>query len=267
VTSQPPDHPESDRIEIDLRTRRVVVQRGAVCNELDLGDPEAFSALSVAWLMSGWYAKYSYGFSWLGRPIIQLPEDIVRLQELLWQVAPDVIVETGVAHGGSLVLSASVCAVRGRGRVIGVDVEIKPDNRAAIEAHPLARLIHLVEGDSIAPATVAAVRALVGPGESALLVLDSAHGREHVRAELEAYAPLVTPGSFIVVFDGVMGLVAGGPRAPAAWATDNPSVAAAEFVAAHASVFELVDPPFPFDEGTVRGRVTYAPGGLIRRKG
>src|ERR1043165_10147614 len=127
-----------------------------------IGSPEAFAAISRAWLRSGWDTKYVYGFTWLGRPVIQLPEDLIRVQEVIYRVKPDAIIETGVAHGGSLVFYASLLAAMGRGRVIGIDVDIRPHNRAAIEAHPLAARITLIEGDSILPATVDRVAGGVG---------------------------------------------------------------------------------------------------------
>src|SRR6266480_2325826 len=120
-----------------------------------IGSPEAFAIVSRAWLRLGWDVKYVYSFTWLGRPIIQLPEDMIRIQEVIYRLRPDVIVETGVAHGGSLIFYASLCHLIGKGRVIGVDIDIRSHNRAAIEAHPLSSLITLVEGDSVAPATIA----------------------------------------------------------------------------------------------------------------
>src|SRR5439155_18014109 len=131
--------------------------------------------------------KYVYAFTWMGRPIIQLPEDIVRIQEVLYRVKPEVIVETGVAHGGSLILYASLCKAMGHGRVIGVDVEIRPHNRQAIEAHELSPLITLVEGSSVDPTIVACVRDLVREGERAIVILDSNHTKAHVLAELGSY--------------------------------------------------------------------------------
>src|SRR5678815_3421901 len=119
--------------------------------EYGIGSPEAFRILSKLWLRSGWDAKYVYSFTWLGRPIIQLPEDLLRLQEVIYRVKPDVIIETGVAHGGSLIFYASLCKAMAKGRVIGVDVEIRAYNRSAIEAHELSSYITLIEGDSIAP--------------------------------------------------------------------------------------------------------------------
>ena len=133
------------------------------------------------------------------------------MQELIWKVRPDVIVESGVAHGGALVLYASILELLGRGKVIGVDIEIRKYNRLAIEAHPLSHRIDLIEGDSLADETVAAVRSRIRPGERVMVALDSNHTREHVRGELERYAPLVTPNSYLVVFDAVMALVADAP--------------------------------------------------------
>jgi cephalosporin hydroxylase len=252
------------RIEVDLDAERVTVERdeGAVTH--GLGEPDGFNAISEAWLRSGWDTKYVYGFSWLGRPIIQLPEDIVRMQELVTVVQPDIVLETGVAHGGSLILHASVCRALGHGRVIGVDIEIRPHNRRAIEAHPLYDLITLVEADSVAPETVDHVRGLIEPGEVVLLILDSAHTRAHVRAELEAYAPLVSPGSYVVVMDGFMESLVGAPRAEPDWGQNNPRRAAADFLAEH-DEFQLDEAPFPFNEGAITERVTYAPGGLLKR--
>jgi cephalosporin hydroxylase len=145
--------------------------------------------------------RYTYNFTWLGRPIIQLPQDIVMVQELIWRVRPDLIVETGVAHGGSLVLSATILEILGRGEVVGVDIEIRPHNRAAIEQHPLAHRIRLVEGSSIDAGVVAQVRAHAAGKQRVMVFLDSNHTHEHVARELELYAGLVRAGSYLVVFD------------------------------------------------------------------
>ena len=167
------------------------------CNgrELSLSDPEAFEVISRAWLRAGWDTKYVYGFSWLGRPVIQLPEDMIRIQELIHEIQPDVIVETGVAHGGSLIFYAGLCAAMGKGRVIGIDIEIRPHNREAIEAHRLNPMIQLVEGSSTAPEVVQQVSDHIGAAETVLVLLHSNHSQAHVAAELEAYGPLVSPGS------------------------------------------------------------------------
>src|SRR5882724_5434069 len=152
-------------IKIDLTEGAVTVEEENVSSTYGLDTPEAFSIISNAWLRCGWDNKYVYSFSWQGRPIIQLPDDMVRLQELIYTVKPDVIVETGVAHGGSLVFSASLCKAMDKGRVIGVDVEIRPHNRAAIEQHELSPLIHLIEGNSVAPDIVEEVKKAIHPGE------------------------------------------------------------------------------------------------------
>lgn len=230
-----------------------------------LDSAAGFRAVSWAWLRAGWDAKYVYGFTWLGRPLIQLPEDALRLQELIVEIRPDVVLETGVAHGGSAVLSASVCRALGHGRVIAVEVDLRPHNRAALDEHPLRPLITLIDGDSTAPETVRAVHELIAPGERVMVILDANHTRDHVLRELEAYASLVPVGSYVVAMDGVMAFLDGAPRTEASWADDNPRQAVAEFVADHPE-WEVVEPPFPFNEGTVRDRVTYAPGGIIRRR-
>jgi cephalosporin hydroxylase len=149
--------------------------------------------------------RYSYNFSWLGRPIIQYPQDLVAMQEVVWQVRPELIIETGVAHGGSLVFYASLLELLGgTGQVVGIDIEIRPHNRTAIEAHPLARRITLVEGSSVDPQIAARIGGLAHGRRPVLVVLDSNHTHDHVLRELELYAPLVTPGSYLVVFDTVV---------------------------------------------------------------
>jgi cephalosporin hydroxylase len=252
-------------LEIDLDAGVVRIRGGAgEAREHSLGSAEGFAAVSEAWLRAGWDAKHVYSFTWMGRPIIQLPEDLVRLQELIHRVQPDVILETGVAHGGSLIFYASLCKAMDRGRVIGVDIEIRPSNRAAIEAHPLASLITLVEGDSVSPEIVAEAGRDIGPTETVLVLLDSAHHKDHVRAELEMYGPLVSTGSYIVAMDGIMGQLVGAPRSNTDWAWNNPREAAREFVSRHPE-FVIDEPPFAFNEGSVDSRVTYWPDAFLRR--
>lgn len=235
-----------------------------VREEYGIGTPEAFRILSKLWLRSGWDTKYVYGFTWLGRPIIQLPEDLIRLQEVIYRVKPDVIVETGVAHGGSLIFYASLCKAMEKGRVIGVDLQIRPHNRSAIEAHELSSFITLIEGDSIDSSIVEQVKAQVQPSETAIVLLDSNHSKAHVLAELNAYASLVTPGSYIVAMDGIMEDVVGAPRTQPDWSWNNPRQAAHEFVAAHPE-FEIEEPAFLFNEGNISERVTYWPSAFIKR--
>lgn len=253
-------------IEIDDGKATVTVRNGDEVKALPFDSPEAFAALSKAWLRCGWDTKYVYSFTWLGRPIIQLPDDMFRAQEVLYRLKPDVIVETGVAHGGSLIFYASLCKAMGSGRIIGVDIEIRPHNRAAIEAHELFSFITLVEGSSTSAETVERVRAQIGPGETVFVMLDSNHTKQHVLDELKAYAPMVTPGSYVVVADGIMADVVGAPRTQPDWAWNNPKAAAIEFVESD-SRFVIDEPAFPFNEGVVRDRVTYWPSAYLKRIG
>jgi cephalosporin hydroxylase len=253
------------RITLDTVERSLELSDGEGVRRIDLYGREAFEILSREWVRLGWNARYPYTFTWLGRPVIQLPEDLVRVQEVVWRVKPDVIIETGVAHGGSLVFFASLCKAMGSGRVIGVDIEIRPHNRSGIEEHPLAGMITLVEGDSAGEETVSRVRELVRPGESVLVVLDSNHTRAHVARELEAYAPLVTPGSYLIATDGSMEFLHDVPRGDPAWATDNPAAAAREFASRHPE-FEFGQPEWPFNESELRGNVTHWPDAWLRRR-
>lgn len=253
-----------DTITIDQANSVVIVNGADGERRYGLDSPEAFSAVSRAWLRCGWDTKYVYSFSWLGRPIIQLPEDMIRLQEVIYRIKPDVIVETGIAHGGSLIFHASLCRAIGKGRVIGVDVEIRPHNRDAIAGHELAGYIHMIEGSSIEPAVVDKVRARIKPGDRVLVILDSNHTRDHVLAELRAYGPLVSRGSYIVACDGIMADVKGAPRTADDWDWNNPTEAAREFASTQ-DCFVIEEPSFPFNEGAVTERVTYWPSAFLKR--
>jgi cephalosporin hydroxylase len=253
-------------LTIDETHGRVTVRRAdGTTEEFAFGTPEAFEAVSCAWLRCGWDVKYVHGFTWLGRPVIQLPEDMIRMQEMIWRLRPDVIVETGVAHGGSLVFYASLFEAMGNGRAIGVDIDIRRQSRTAIEAHPLAARITLIQGSSTAPGTLAAVRHGIDPHERVMVVLDSNHCRNHVEVELDLFAPLVSSGSFIVACDGIRAQLAGAPRTAPDWSWNNP-VAAVEAFLARNPDFVLEEPGFPFNEGAVRNRVTYWPKSFLRRR-
>jgi cephalosporin hydroxylase len=251
-------------MKIDLDNDRVTVdsEEGSISYAMDT--PEAFSLISQAWIRCGWDNKYVYSFTWMGRPMIQLPEDMVRLQEVIYEVKPDVIIETGIAHGGSLVFYASLCKAMEKGRVVGIDIEIRPHNRTAIESHPLFPFITLIEGSSVEPVIVDEVKAEVKADERVIVFLDSCHTKEHVLAELNAYAPLVSVGSYIVAMDGIMEQLAGAPRTQLDWSWNNPRQAALEFVAGHPN-FVIEDRPFSFNESGVTKRVTYWPDGFIKR--
>jgi cephalosporin hydroxylase len=226
-----------DGILIDL-DRGVVIVDGL---EHPLGSETAFRAISRAWVRCGWELGYPMSFSWLGRRVLQLPDDLLRLQEVVHRVRPDVIVESGVFHGGSLLFQATLCRATGRGRVIGVDLVVSPELRRAIAADPLGDLITLVEGDSADPAVAEHVHALIEPGERVLVVLDSAHAADHVLAEMRNYCDLVGRGSYLVVADGVMRQLADSPVGRREWADDSPARAIEQFVAERPD-FAVVEP-------------------------
>ena len=252
------------KLIIDTASQKLVIEDKGQSQEIDLYSKEAFELISQEWLKVGWNQKYTYTFSWMGRPIIQLPEDMLRLQEVIYRIKPDAIVETGVAHGGSLIYYASLCKAIGRGRVIGVDIEIRPHNRKAIEAHELFPLITLIEGSSIDSEIVSQVKSQIRPGEIVMVILDSCHSKEHVLAELEAYHLLVTPGSYIVATDGIMREVARSPRGREEWTQDNPEAAAAEFASQHPE-FVIEQPAWPFNESELKENITHWPGAWLRR--
>lgn len=219
---------------------------------------EAFRLISHLWIKAGWASKFSYNFSWLGRPIIQLPEDLLMFQEVLYKVRPDVLVETGVAHGGSAVFCASLFEAFGHGRVIGIDIEIRPHNRKALEEHFLKERISLIEGDSASVQIMEQLMTMVAPNERVMVVLDSNHTKAHVLKELELYGPLVGPGSYIIAADGNMDDLSDVPGGRPEWVYDNPKEAVHEFLARH--------PEFEMDPDPGRLGFTYWPDGYLRRK-
>jgi cephalosporin hydroxylase len=228
-----------------------------------------------SFLLESIKARYSYNFSWMGRPIIQYPQDIVVMQELVWAVKPDLIIETGIAHGGSLVLSAALLAQldmceaiesgatidprESRRKVLGLDIDIRPHNRAAIEAHPMASRIQMIQGSSIDPAIVAQVKSVAQRHEKILVCLDSNHTHDHVLEELKAYAPLTSVGSYCVVFDSVVEDLPQEFYADRSWGPgNNPKTAAREYLKTH--------PEFEVDLA-VQSKLllTVAPDGFLRR--
>ena len=206
--------------------------RNARLTEAMATDPD-LRRLTRAWFDRVSTYEYSYHFTWLGLPIIQFPQDILAVQEIAWRVRPDVIIETGIARGGSLILSASLLELLGGdGRVIGIDIDIRAPNRRAIESHPLARRITMIEGSSTDAAVVEHVRRLVSGASRLLVLLDSNHTHEHVLQELRLYSPLVTPGSYVIVFDTIIESmpVDAFPERP--WGRgDNPATAVQAFLA------------------------------------
>lgn len=246
-------------------------------NVKSLANDEEMARLTAQWIDRSAESKYTYNFEWLGRAIIQYPQDVVALQELIWRIRPGVIIETGIAHGGSLIFSASMLALldlcdamemsevydpRLSSRcVIGVDIDIRPHNRAGIEGHPLSSYIKMIEGSSVDNETIERVRSLAGDRGAVLVCLDSNHTHDHVSAELAAYAPLVTPNSYCVVFDTVIEDMGADMFPNRPWGRgNNPKTAVWEFLRTH--------PEFEIDrEIPDKLQITVAPDGYLRRLG
>ena len=241
----------------------------------DQGADSALMGLSSQWINAANVRKYSYHFEWLGRPVIQYPQDIVGMQEIIWSIKPDLIIETGIAHGGSLIFSASMLAQldmcdaidagisfnpkESRRRVLGIDIDIRAHNREAIEMHPMASRIQMIQGSSTAPEVVGQVKQVASGYNRILVCLDSNHTHEHVLAELEAYAPLTSLGSYCVVFDTIIEDLPADMFPDRPWGPgDNPKTAVREYLKSHTE-FEI--------DKSIQHKVliTVAPDGFLKR--
>ena len=239
-------------------TSQIALTTDGESQAVDLYSQEGLDLLSILWIKSAAQHRLMYEQTWLGRPIIQFPNDIVAVQELIWSVKPDLIVETGVAHGGSLVLSASILELLGKGQVLGIDIEIRPHNRSALEEHPLRHRFDLIEGSSIDAEVIEEVRQRAKDAETVMVILDSNHTESHVAAELEAFHALVTPGSYIIVHDGAQAWVSDIPNGKPEWAEDHPLQAIDAFLEAHSN--------FEVDEHVTRTLITSSPRGFLKRQ-
>jgi cephalosporin hydroxylase len=236
---------------------------------------EALTASAAAFISASAASKYSYNFSWMGRPIIQYPQDMIAMQELIWRTRPDLIIETGIAHGGSLILSASMLALldmweaieanemlapkKSRRRVLGIDIDIRSHNRAAIEAHPMASRIQMIQGSSIEPDIVDQVKIVAKSYSRIFVCLDSNHTHDHVLAELEAYAPLTSVGSYCVVFDTMVEDLPAEMFPDRPWGPgDNPKTAVWSYLKKHRE--------FEIDKNIQQQLlITVAPDGYLKR--
>jgi cephalosporin hydroxylase len=253
------------RLTIDTGSGVLTTEDCGIYRDLPLYSREAFELISREWVRTGWAVNYYFTLSWFGRPILQLPEDLIRLQEVVNALQPDVIVESGIYSGGSLLFHATLCEALGKGRVIGIDKHIAGETREAIAQHRLAHRIEMIEGDSLALATVEKVHSRVRSGETVLVILDSHHSKDHVAGELRAYAPLVTAGSCIIAADGIMRDLTDVPGGDPAWSHDNPAAAALEFAAAHPE-FEMRQPRWPFNRSNLEKNITYWPDAWLWRR-
>lgn len=261
---------KSMNFEIDNKSQKIIFKDDS-SPPIPLYSEEGFKIISDLWLKIGWDQKYIYSFTWLGRPIIQLPSDMVRIQELIYAVKPDVVIETGVAHGGGLILYSSVLKCIGKGKVIGIDIDIRPHNRKSIEEHELSNMISLIEGDSISKVVIDNVKERIEPDNIVLVILDSCHTFEHVLKELEMYSPLVTKDSYIIATDGSQKYLGDTPRARTEysgyvdeWGDNNPQRAALEF-AEKSNEFKVVEPKHIFQEGFINFQVTHWPSAYLKR--
>lgn len=238
------DKPESELKTVTDFQKEVEQRIAGNRNDNDMVDAAA------RFLQASTQPKYCYNFSWQDRPIIQYPQDIVAMQELIWKVKPDLIIETGIAHGGSLIFSASILAMldmndaieqgasidpaKSDRKVLGIDIDIRDHNRAAIEAHPMSSRIEMIQGSSIDPNIVADVKRIAGQYQRVLVCLDSNHTHDHVLAELEAYAPLASVGSYCVVFDTLIEDMPVDAYPDRSWGPgNNPKTAVWEYLKAH----------------------------------
>ncbi len=238
---------------------------------------EVLCRAGVNFMLASTEPKYSYNFSWQGRPIIQYPQDMVAMQELIWSIKPDLIIETGIAHGGSLIFSASMLALldmcdaietgttldpkNSKRKVLGIDIDIRAQNRAAIEAHPMASRIQMIQGSSIAPEIIEQVRSVAANYSRVLVYLDSNHTHDHVLAELQAYAPLTSKDSYCVVFDTIVEDIPKEMFPDRPWGPgDNPKTAVWEYLKNH--------PEFEIDKSIQHKLlITVAPDGYLKRLG
>ena len=236
-------------------------------NEIkDIAKDSELNTLTRDWMNAANKQKYSYHFEWCGRPIIQYPQDMIAMQESIWKVKPDLIIETGIAHGGSLIFYASLMemmtsmGVTSGGHIVGIDINIRAHNRTAIEEHPLFKRIDLIEGSSIDTATLEQVKSKIGDAKTIMVILDSNHSHDHVMAELELYQPFVTNGSYLVVFDTVIELMEKGMFPDRPWAVgDNPMTAVHQFLDLNKD-FEIDD------QMHKKLQITVAPDGFLKCK-
>jgi cephalosporin hydroxylase len=226
--------------------------------EIDIYGQEGLHALAELWIKTSAHNRIMYEPTWMGIPIIQYPGDVLMMHELIWKVRPQVIIETGLAHGGTALFYASMLELLGRGKVISIEVEIRQYNRVAIMGHPMAHRVEMIEGSSIAESSLADVKSRIGADQKVLVTLDSNHSYDHVRQELELYAPLVSEGSYLVAMDGAQQLVADMPNGKPEWREDTPLRAIHDFLKDH--------PDWEIDPHYNRLLVTSNPDAFLRRK-
>ena len=227
--------------------------------EVDIYTKEGFELMTYWWVKSAAHHRLMYEPKWLGIPIIQFPEDILVMQELIWKIKPDIIIETGIAHGGTAVFYASMLELLGKGKVIGIDIDIRKHNEVAIKNHFMAKRIDMIQGSSIDPEVLKKVRGKIKKTDKVLVTLDSNHSYDHVTQELKLYAPLVSQDSYLVAMDGAQEWMWDIPAGKKEWKMDNPLRAIKDFVKDH--------PEWEADPYYTRLMITSSPSGFLHRVG
>ena len=249
------------KILIDTKNNTINIKNKTI----NIYSKKSFEYISDLWIKLGWNQKYSYTFTWLGRPIIQVPEDIIRLQELIFQIKPTKIVETGIAHGGTAILFASILdQIKNKGKVIAVDIKIRSKNLKAIKSHSLSKYIKLFEGSSTDSKIFKNLRKNIKKNDKVFVFLDSNHTFDHVYNELIMYSKIVSKNSYIVACDGVMNLVNDTPRGKRNWSVDNPIKAIKKFLKNNDN-FVLNEPNWLFNESKLNKRITHSPMCFLKR--
>ena len=239
------------------KTQKITINSDGEIKTVDLYSKEGLYIISSLWTKLYAQYKLTHDVTWMGIPIIQFPEDILMMQELIWKIRPDVIIECGVAHGGSMLFYASLFELMGEGRVIGIDVEIRPHNKIAIDNHIMRHRVELIEGNSTSDEVVNIVKKMVADAKKVMVILDSNHSKKHVAKEIELYQELVTPGSYLVVMDGAQAFMSDIPNGKTEWVEDNPLKAIEEFIE--------INPLFKIDTHYNRLMVTSNPKGFLRK--
>lgn len=251
-------------IKIDEKKRLVIVKLNGKWKKYSYEDPKAFEIVSDLWVQVGWDTKYVYSFTWFGRPIIQLPDDMIRIQEVIFSIKPDIIIETGVAHGGSSVFFASLLELLKNGKVLSIEKSLRNKNRKLINEHIMKKRIEIIDGCSIDIKIFKEVKKRVKKNSRVLVFLDSNHSRSHVLRELEIFSKIVSLNSFIIVCDGIIKDLVDAPRSESDWKENNPINAIKDFTRTNKG-FKVVEPKFLFNEGLIKKRVTYWPSAFIKR--
>ncbi len=249
------------KILIDTKKNTLKINNKSI----NIYSKKSFEYISELWVKLGWNQKYSYTFTWLGRPIIQIPEDIVRLQELIFQIKPNKIIETGIAHGGTAILFASILdQIKNKGKVFAIDIKIRNKNLKAIKNHSLSKYIKLYEGSSVDSRIFKKVKKQIKANDKVFVFLDSNHTFDHVYNELKLYSQIVSKNSYIVACDGVMNLVNDTPRGKRNWITDNPIKAIKKFLINNDN-FILSEPNWLFNESKLNKRITHSPMCFLKK--